>query len=198
MAQYLRLLKYALPYRGRIAISIVCLLIASLLNAGSVASLQPVFDGLFGGEGSRQLLSLPRALQPLLEGWVARVQGFLRAHQMSVLTFLAWFLLAVLLAKAMVSYVSVYLMKYVSERVMADVRDALYAHLHSLSLGFFLRRNTGEIVSRVTADVDALFLEVHEAPERAPSDGASMLPLAELPALLHDVTAIARAVRANP
>ena len=156
MAQYLRLLKYALPYRGRIAISIVCLLIASLLNAVSVASLQPVFDGLFGGEGSRQLLSLPRALQPLLEGWVARVQGFLRAHQMSVLTFLAWFLLAVLLAKAMVSYVSVYLMKYVSERVMADVRDALYAHLHSLSLGFFLRKNTGEIVSRVTADVDAL------------------------------------------
>ena len=156
MAQYLRLLKYALPYRGRIAISIVCLLIASLLNAVSVASLQPVFDGLFGGEGSRQLLSLPRALQPLLEGWVARVQGFLQAHQMSVLTFLAWFLLAVLLAKAMVSYVSVYLMKYVSERVMADVRDALYAHLHSLSLGFFLRKNTGEIVSRVTADVDAL------------------------------------------
>jgi subfamily B ATP-binding cassette protein MsbA len=131
-------------------------LIASLLNAVSVASLQPVFDGLFGGEGSRQLLSLPRALQPLLGDWVARVQGFLRAHQMSVLTFLAWFLLAVLLAKAMVSYVSVYLMKYVSERVMADVRDALYAHLHSLSLGFFLRKNTGEIVSRVTADVDAL------------------------------------------
>ncbi|MBI4734833.1 MAG: ABC transporter permease, partial [candidate division NC10 bacterium] len=59
MAQYLRLLKYALPYRGRIAISIGCLLIASLLNAVSVASLQPVFDGLFGGEGSRQLLSLP-------------------------------------------------------------------------------------------------------------------------------------------
>ncbi len=156
MAQYLRLLKYALPYRGRIAISIGCLLIASLLNAVSVASLQPVFDGLFGGEGSRQLLSLPRALQPLLGDWVARVQGFLRAHQMSVLTFLAWFLLAVLLAKAMVNYVSVYLMKYVSERVMADVRDELYAHLHSLSLGFFLRKNTGEIVSRVTADVDAL------------------------------------------
>ncbi len=156
MAQYLRLLQYALPYRGRIAISIGCLLIASLLNAVSVASLQPAFDGLFGGEANRQLLSLPQALQPLLGDWVAWVQGFIRAHQMSVLTFLAWFLLLVLVAKALVSYVSLYLMKYVSERVMADVRDELYGHLHSLSLGFFLRRNTGEIVSRVTADVDAL------------------------------------------
>ncbi len=156
MAQYLRLLRYALPYRGRIAVSIGCLFISSLLNAVSVASLQPAFDGLFGGEANRQLLSLPQALRPLLGDWVAWVQGYIRAHQMSVLTFLAWFLLLVLVAKALVSYVSLYLMKYVSERVMADVRDELYGHLHSLSLGFFLRRNTGEIVSRVTADVDAL------------------------------------------
>ncbi len=156
MASYLRLLRYALPYRGRIATSIGCLFIVSLLNAVSVASLQPVFDGLFGGEASRQLLSLPRALQPFLGDWAARAQAFMRANQMSVLTFLAWFLLVVLLAKALVGYVSGYLMKYVAERVMTDVRDALYGHLHTLSLGFFLRRNTGEIVSRVTADVDAL------------------------------------------
>ncbi|MBI3122390.1 MAG: ABC transporter ATP-binding protein [candidate division NC10 bacterium] len=191
MAQYLRLLKYALPYRGRIALSIGCLLIASLLNAVSVASLQPVFDGLFGGEGSRQLLSLPRALQPLLGDWVARVQGFLRAHQMSVLTFLAWFLLAVLLAKAMVNYVSVYLMKYVSERVMADVRDELYAHLHSLSLGFFLRKNTGEIVSRVTADVDALGAAVTDLFRNALREPFTIVGLVALLFVIHWQLALA-------
>ncbi|MBI4737833.1 MAG: ABC transporter ATP-binding protein [candidate division NC10 bacterium] len=191
MAQYLRLLKYALPYRGRIAISIGCLLIASLLNALSVASLQPVFDGLFGGEGSRQLLSLPRALQPLLGDWVARVQGFLRAHQMSVLTFLAWFLLAVLLAKAMVNYVSVYLMKYVAERVMADVRDDLYGHLHSLSLGFFLRRNTGEIVSRVTADVDALGAAVTDLLRNALREPFTIVGLVILLFVIHWQLALA-------
>ncbi|MBI2163896.1 MAG: ABC transporter ATP-binding protein [candidate division NC10 bacterium] len=191
MAQYLRLLKYALPYRGRIALSIGCLLIASLLNAVSVASLQPVFDGLFGGEGSRQLLSLPRALQPLLGDWVARVQDFLRAHQMSVLTFLAWFLLAVLLVKAMVNYVSVYLMKYVSERVMADVRDALYAHLHSLSLGFFLRKNTGEIVSRVTADVDALGAAVTDLFRNALREPFTIVGLVALLFVIHWQLALA-------
>lgn len=45
----------------------------------------------------------------------------------------------------------------------------------------------------VAVGVDALFLEVHEAPERAPSDGDSMLPLDVLPALLREVTDIARA-----
>jgi subfamily B ATP-binding cassette protein MsbA len=156
MTQYLRLLRYAIPYRARIAISVGCLLLASLLNAVSVASLQPVFDGLFGSEGNRQMLSLPQALQPLLGNWAARAQQFMATRQMTVLTFLAWFLLVVLVVKALVNYVSVYLMRYVSERIMVDVRDELYAHLHTLSLGFFMRKNTGEIISRVTADVDAV------------------------------------------
>jgi len=48
--EYLRLMRYVVPYRGRIAVSVGCLLIASLLNAVSVASLQPAFDGLLGTE----------------------------------------------------------------------------------------------------------------------------------------------------
>ena len=41
---------------------------------------------------------------------------------------------------------------------------------------------------------EGLFLEVHEAPARAPSDGPNMIPLAELPALLRDLRAIHRAL----
>jgi len=46
----------------------------------------------------------------------------------------------------------------------------------------------------VAFGVDALFLEVHEDPHRAPSDGATMLPLAWLPRLLDDVQAISAAL----
>ncbi len=42
--------------------------------------------------------------------------------------------------------------------------------------------------------VDALFLEVHEDPDRAPSDGANMVPLEALPGLLAGVTTISRAL----
>ncbi len=156
MSQYLRLVRYSKPYSSRIVLSVACLFIASLLNAVSIASLQPAFDGLFGGQTNRQVLSLPGPLVQWLGPWIVWAQDFMRTHQMSVLTFLAWFLLAVLVLKALVNYISVYLMRYVSERIMADVRDDLYSHLHTLSLGFFMRKNTGEIVSRVTADVDAV------------------------------------------
>jgi 2-dehydro-3-deoxyphosphooctonate aldolase (KDO 8-P synthase) len=46
----------------------------------------------------------------------------------------------------------------------------------------------------VAVGIDALFLEVHPEPDRAPSDGPNMLPLDALPSLLADVAAIARAL----
>jgi 2-dehydro-3-deoxyphosphooctonate aldolase (KDO 8-P synthase) len=47
----------------------------------------------------------------------------------------------------------------------------------------------------VAAGVDAVFMEVHEDPSRALSDGATSLPLAELPRLLAELAAIDRALR---
>jgi len=46
----------------------------------------------------------------------------------------------------------------------------------------------------VAAGCDGLFLEVHPNPDRAPSDGPTMLPLAALPSLLSEVTGIQRAL----
>ena len=47
----------------------------------------------------------------------------------------------------------------------------------------------------VAVGIDALFLEVHPSPDQALSDGASMIPLAELPALLATLIEIDRAVK---
>jgi 2-dehydro-3-deoxyphosphooctonate aldolase (KDO 8-P synthase) len=47
----------------------------------------------------------------------------------------------------------------------------------------------------VAAGADAVFLEVHEDPDRALSDGATSLRLDDLPALLRQLAAIARVVR---
>ena len=49
--------------------------------------------------------------------------------------------------------VQTYLTNMVGQRVMRDLRDTLYRHLQSLSLGFFTGTRTGEIQSRVTNDV---------------------------------------------
>jgi len=50
----------------------------------------------------------------------------------------------------------------------------------------------------VAFGVDAVFMEVHEDPDRAPSDGPTMLPLARLPRLLRELRAIAGALAAIP
>jgi len=47
----------------------------------------------------------------------------------------------------------------------------------------------------VAAGVDAVFMEVHEDPSRARSDGATSVPLAELPELLRELVAVDRALR---
>jgi 2-dehydro-3-deoxyphosphooctonate aldolase (KDO 8-P synthase) len=50
----------------------------------------------------------------------------------------------------------------------------------------------------VAFGVDAVFMEVHEDPDRAPSDGPTMLPLARLPRLLRELRAVGSALAATP
>ena len=54
------------------------------------------------------------------------------------------------------SYLQTYLVSWVGERVILDLRRQLFAHIQKLSLDFFSRQRTGWIVSRLTNDIDAL------------------------------------------
>jgi ATP-binding cassette, subfamily B, bacterial MsbA len=57
------------------------------------------------------------------------------------------------LVKGVGSYVSSYLMAYVGQRVVMDLRNALYTHILGQSAGFFAHRTTGQLMSRVNNDV---------------------------------------------
>src|SRR6185436_7716293 len=56
---------------------------------------------------------------------------------------------------AAASYVQKYLSTAVGQHVMHDLRHALYHHVHRMSLPFFEKRRTGDLVVRLTSDVDA-------------------------------------------
>jgi ATP-binding cassette subfamily B protein len=64
--------------------------------------------------------------------------------------FLAMLLVVVVLALG--SALRFYFVMWIGERVVADVRDAVFSHLLKLSPGFFETQRTGEVVSRLTAD----------------------------------------------
>ena len=65
-------------------------------------------------------------------------------------------LLGVIVVMASATYVRFFLVSWLGERAIADVRRAVFAHLLNLSPGFFEQARTGDMVSRLTADTTLL------------------------------------------
>ena len=68
-----------------------------------------------------------------------------------------WFLALILVVQGAVSYLRIYLFAIVSEKGIADVRRALYEQLIAMPMSFFEHARVGELVSRLTADVEKLY-----------------------------------------
>jgi subfamily B ATP-binding cassette protein MsbA len=151
-----RLLAFSRPYAGRVALAIACMFLGAGLSAVSIGALQPIFDLLFPSGGSAPGLSLPDGVRALLGGAVGRWQAAAAGRPLEALSLLCGVLAVAFLVKAGLTYAHQYLMQSVAERIMTDLRERAYGHLHGLSLAFFTRRSTGELMTRVTTDIDLL------------------------------------------
>lgn len=69
---------------------------------------------------------------------------------------IALILVGILAAQSIFSFFRVWLFALVSERSMRDIRLALYSRMVRLPMTFFDKRRTGELISRITADVSLL------------------------------------------
>lgn len=114
------------PYRGRIALALLFLLLAASSTLSFPLALRWLIDG--------GLLHPTQGGQP----------GGLALH------FGALFLLAA--ALGMFSAARFYMVSWLGERITADVRSAVYAHVLRQSPEFFEHTQTGEVISRLTTD----------------------------------------------
>ena len=98
---------------------------------------------------SASTLTLPVAVRFMIDN------GFSHAHAGSVNR---WFLLllSVALLLAFATAARFYCVSLLGERVIADLRRDLYAHLMRLDMAFFERTRTGELTSRLSADTELL------------------------------------------
>ncbi len=94
-------------------------------------------------------LAFPQIVRHLLDA--AFVQG-----SSSLLDKIALGLVALFAIQALLNFAQVYLLTITSERIIASLRRDLFAHLITLSPGFFTEQRTGELTSRLSSDTTVL------------------------------------------
>ncbi len=121
-----RLVPRLRPYHGRLAVAAVCLVVAA-------------------GVG----LAFPQIVRWLLDAAFER-------HDRGLLDRIALGLIGLFALQGVMNFVQVYLLTATTERVVAKLREDVFAHLVRLSPGFFTERRTGELTSRLSADLAVL------------------------------------------
>jgi len=156
MSLYLRILGYLRPHLGIFAIAVVCTFAYAALDASIYVMLIPFVEALFvdgpAGGGGPERSGL---ITDLLDATVYRlvdVQGDpLQAVQGIILLILLAFAL-----KNLFDFLRGFLVAQVEQGITRDLRNQVYDHLLELDLAFFGRTRMGQIVSRLTHDVEQL------------------------------------------
>ncbi|MEK6278593.1 MAG: ABC transporter ATP-binding protein [Actinomycetota bacterium] len=114
------------PYRGRVALMFVALLIAT------AAALAP----------------------PYLAGQA--IDAGIRADDAGALNLIVAAFIGTALLYAAATFLQTYLVGWVGTRALQDLRERVFAHIQTMSIGFFTRRKPGVLISRMTNDIEAL------------------------------------------
>jgi ATP-binding cassette subfamily B protein len=114
------------PYRGKVALMFVGLLLAT------AAGLAP----------------------PYLAGQA--IDAGIQTGDVSALDQIVVVFVGVAIVYALATYLQTYMVGWVGTRVLQDLRQRVFSHLQSMSIGFFTRRSPGVLISRMTNDIEAL------------------------------------------
>ncbi len=123
---YQRLLQFLLPYKGKLFLAIICMIILAGCTAALAWALRPMLDEVLSGKNMTYIYLMPIGIIILYI-----IKGFAFYGQAS-------------------------LMAFIGQRIIYDIRKMLYNKLTAQSLSFFTHRKTGELLGRITYDVTLL------------------------------------------
>ncbi len=126
MGIYGRLLQFVKPYGLKLSGAMFCMVIVAVMTAAVAFLVKPVMDDIFINKDILKLKLVPLVL------------------------------IGVYIIKGVADYGRSYIMSYVGQRIINDLRNKLYRHIQSLSLSFFTKTPTGVIISRITNDVNSV------------------------------------------
>ena len=162
MTDFLRQLwGFTRPYRGRLLLGLLCGILFGLVNGALIGAVKIVIQLVFEGKTDLhyQLESAPTWIRPLshqLAIIVPEMQAPAHDDRASWVLIVA-IIPAIMLVRNSLQYLSTYLTNWSAMRAVADIRTKLFAHLQNLSLGFFSRASTGDLIARITNDTQVLY-----------------------------------------
>jgi len=129
------------PHRGALALGALAVIGEAAANLLQPWPLKIVLDNVFQSKDSH--------------GWIlAFVRRVAGADQMAIVKFACVAVLLIAALDAVCTYAEKYLTTSIGQWVTYDLRRILYAHIQRLSLSFHDHGRTGDLISRITKDVD--------------------------------------------
>jgi subfamily B ATP-binding cassette protein MsbA len=168
MRHYFRLLSYLGVYWRRFTVTVIFMFLTALFAGFSVGMINPFVRVIFEPEapfpkkeaqvsliqedGLVGLIQHPERIKNWALDNISRLI-FQTPTRRVLLEHICIWLFVIFLLKNLFGYVQAYLMGYIEQRVVLDIRSQLYTHLNNLSIDFFSRQKTGMLISRITNDV---------------------------------------------
>ncbi len=148
MKDFLALLRLAWREKRLLVASLGCSVFVAVFTGIFVNLVQPILDNLFNPAQAAALPQKFRIMDSLFRTLGIRPEDLVRT--------LPFILVVVIFGKGLFTFLASYFMKGVGHRVVKSLRDDLYRRVVYQSPAYFDRVSTGELVSRLTNDVDKM------------------------------------------
>ena len=140
---YKRLLPYVAPYSMRLGVGILC----AILHGGATFGMLIALRWALGGISGENFNDLSSFQDP---------SGYTGDVAISRIIFAILLLPASAIFKGLLLFIGRYYVVWVGSRVVTDIRNSLFRHIHSLPLEYITGNRVGELMSRLTSDTSLL------------------------------------------
>jgi ABC-type multidrug transport system fused ATPase/permease subunit len=152
---YLRILNYVKPYKFMVFISLISSFLFVLMNAFSLWMISSLITTIMLPVNSDKMTNIiNNGIYFKLETLAQNLIG--HGTQIEQLKMLCILLFGSFILKNIFYYINNISLAFVKNRLITDIRDNLFEHLHKLSISFFQKSKTGEISTILLKDVSAM------------------------------------------